>query len=153
MPLSDMERILLVLHEYDSLRHEIIERSGFMFQMIDMIILILCVLIVWPINRVFTDVTTTPNYRHRLIFLSCRWLAAIILACILSVSMFGFYRDIEKSAARVREIDTYVNGLAGEDLLQWETRWGGSPTGYWGWGRKLPSAAEAPPAPSERQPR
>jgi hypothetical protein len=61
----------------------------------------------------------------------------------LIVALYGIDRDIEKSAARLREIEGTVNATVGEKVLEWETRWGGSVTGYWGSAKQLLSGSDA----------
>jgi len=46
------------------------------------------------------------------------------------------YRDIVKAAARIRELEKDINVRAGEDLLVWETFWGGAVTGFLGRAKK-----------------
>lgn len=133
MVVADFEKTQIILHEYDSLRAEIVQRSGYMFQLIEVAAVIGFGLII-----IFT---TDIKYRQKLLSKSTFgilfWSALSATIILFVIALFGFHRDIEKSAARIREIETHINSTYGEELLQWETRWGGAVTGYWGLGKKV----------------
>lgn len=120
--LSDFERIEILLHEYDSLRDEIQERIGHVYQ----VVIICAVLATWLLGR---------NMDGRF------WAGATLL--ILLITAFGWFNgeDIKRAAAQLREIEQHINHLTGEDLLTWETQYGGAIAGYWG--RPRPAHVEA----------
>ncbi|MBK8177223.1 MAG: hypothetical protein IPK66_18785 [Rhodospirillales bacterium] len=117
------ERIEIILREYESLRLEILERTGHMYQL-----LVACAAVfLWVLTNSFSLST---------------------LLVILSVIMLGgafswlIDRDIRKAAERLRQIEHDINRRVGEDLLVWESRWGGAISGFFGPARPL-SKAEA----------
>lgn len=122
LPQSD--KIQILLHEYDGLRSEIVQRWAGTQQQISIAVLVL-------MGVITVLVSTKPEYPRILhVILG-------IAACIFIYAMALGYRDTCKAAERVREIEQDVNQRAGEELLQWESRWGGCVTGFWGFARPL----------------
>jgi uncharacterized membrane protein (DUF485 family) len=94
----------IVLHEYDSLRAEIVSRMDARFQLIGFLAIVATLL----------GTTDISNVSRRLL---------IIAALILFISvwlLFGFY--IKRCAKRLREIEAEVNKKLGDDVLVWESR-------------------------------
>jgi hypothetical protein len=112
-PLSGRERAEIVLHEYDGLRAEITSRTGNMFQLFAMVIIV---------------VGWVATSHHVSLF----W--RLVLAGLLLTAVGGFLlimRDMTKAAKRIREIEGQVDQDTGEwYLLRWERLWGSSKTGY-----------------------
>ena len=119
---SDFERVQVLLHEYDSLRDEIQQRIAHVYQ----VVIICAVLATWLLGR---------NMDGRF------WVGATFL--VLLIAGFGWFNgeDIKRAAAQLRAIEQHVNQLTGEDLLIWETHYGGAIAGYWG--RPKPAHVEA----------
>ncbi len=110
---SDFERVDILLHEYDSLRDEIQQRIAHVYQ----VVIICAVLATWLLGR-------TMDGRF--------WLGVTLM--LLLIAAFGWFNgeDIKRAAAQLRAIEQHVNDLSGEDLLTWETHYGGAIAGYWG---------------------
>ena len=110
---SDFERVQVLLHEYDSLRDEIQQRIAHVYQ----VVIICAVLATWLLGR-------TMDGRF--------WFGATFI--LLLIAALGWFNgeDIKRAAAQLRSIEQHVNYLSGEDLLTWETHYGGAIAGYWG---------------------
>ena len=119
---SDFERVQVLLHEYDSLRDEIQQRIAHVYQ----VVIICAVLATWLLGR---------NLDGRF------WAGAALL--LLLIAAFGWFNgeDIERAAAQLRGIEQHINHLTGEELLTWETHYGGAIAGYWG--RPRPAHVES----------
>jgi hypothetical protein len=110
---SDYERVQVLLHEYDSLRDEIQQRIAHVYQ----VVIICAVLATWLLGR-------TMDGRF--------WVGATFM--LLLIAAFGWFNgeDIKRAAAQLRGLEEHINLLSGEDLLTWETHYGGAIAGYWG---------------------
>lgn len=121
--ISTVEKIQILLHEYDTLRSEILARSGHMYQIVTLCgALFVLIISLTPLGIKF-------------------WFtlgAAIIVVIIFS---WLISRDIGKAAKRLREIENHINMVAGDKILAWESHWGGAVTGYFG--RALPKLSES----------
>ncbi len=119
---SDFERVQVLLHEYDSLRDEIQQRIAHVYQ----VVIICAVLATWLLGR---------NLDGRF------WAGAALL--LLLIAAFGWFNgeDIKRAAAQLRGIEQHINHLTGEELLTWETHYGGAIAGYWG--RPRPAHVES----------
>jgi hypothetical protein len=125
MDMAQINNIQILLHEYDTLREEILTRSSHGIQLFGVAI----VLFVWLIIR--------DKFDRRLL------IACTIIICLLGVGGWTINRDISKAASRLRELEKDINNRAGEKLLIWETKWGGAVTGYIGLAKPL---SESQPA-------
>jgi hypothetical protein len=125
-PLFGKERVQILLHEYNGLRNEIIHRTNNLFQVITVGALVLG----WVAN--------SRDFDYKLVTL------LFVGSVILVYFLWLIHRDIDKAAARLAEIEDYVDKETGEwYLLRWERLWGGRKTGYWLRARPLP----VPPKP------
>jgi hypothetical protein len=106
------EKIQALLAEYSGLRTESINRNNNIFQLFAALI----VLFGFAIGRQHLD--------------GQFWL--IVVSATLSVFSLGWriHRDVDTAAERMRQIETRVNDLLGEKVMEWETEWGGSARGY-----------------------
>src|SRR5687767_11096033 len=113
----ESERVRVLLAEHGTLRSEIIALTTLRFQLYTLggaVTTILSALYI----RTFG---VLPNWLFAVLFASM--LAFIGIAFSI---MFRFiWRDIQKAASRIREIELDVNDRVGEDLLVWENLWGG----------------------------
>jgi hypothetical protein len=117
--LNTLGKVQVLLYEYAGLRMEILHRTGHMYQLLAIGgALFLWLLIPRPID-------------WRL------WVSLVMSLVIVSLFGWFLHRDINKAAARLRELEQEINERAGEELLVWETRWGGAVTGYWGRAKPL----------------
>ena len=110
---SDKDKITIIMGEYNSLRNEILVRTGHMYQ-----------LLVLGAGVLISIITGTYGARTIHIF----------LASVFVVLAFSWLieRDIRKAARRIREIERYVKQKTGENVLIWENQWGGARSGFFG---------------------
>jgi hypothetical protein len=119
MPFSEEEKVRVLLNEYNTLRSELIARTGQGFQVLGLSVTALSILAAQPMN--FKTIS--------------------VFIAILALAGFAAWftlRDITKGATRIRELELDVNARAGEDLLIWENLWGGWVTGFWGTAKPHP---------------
>jgi hypothetical protein len=112
------ERIQVLFKEYDALRSSIIGRTSNGYQLWGIGAALLTYLMSRPIDLKF-------------------WLLMVLFGLVFGAFSWTTIRDINKAAERLRELESSINGLAGGELLQWETRWGSGVTGYLGRARPL----------------
>ena len=111
--LNTQGKIQILLHEYASLRTEIFHRTGHLFQLLTVGGALFLWLASRPIDLRF-------------------WISLAAAVVVVSLFCWLIHRDIEKAAERLRQLEEDINRRAGEELLVWETHWGGATTGYWG---------------------
>jgi peptidoglycan/LPS O-acetylase OafA/YrhL len=107
-------KIQILLEEYSSLRTEILQRSGHMYQLLGVG------------GAMFLWLTGRTNIDLRF------WISLAVLLAVMLLFGWLLHRDIEKAAERLRQLELDINNRAGEELLVWERHWGGSVTGYLG---------------------
>jgi hypothetical protein len=117
--MTESEKISVIMHEYDTLRDEIVQRNNSTQQQIYIGVGVL----LGTITLYLGGHLDGP----KMAFL-CGFL--IIAISVFCYAMWSAYRDIHKNAARLREIEEDVNARAGEELLRWERYWGGAVTGF-----------------------
>ena len=111
--ISEKDKVQILLHEYDTLRTELIHRGNNMYQLVA----VAGAIVVWLVSRV----------------LDARfWILLVLAGVVVSIFSWFIYRDMTKAAERVRQLEKDINKRAREELLIWETQWGGAVTGYWG---------------------
>lgn len=106
--LSKKEQVDVLLHEYDSLRAEVLERHTVLTQVIGFAVL------------VFAGITA--------ILVSYPFYYLLVVALIGIVFLIAFWRmDLDSAGAALRlcELEQEINKLSGKRLLQWESQWGG----------------------------
>jgi len=108
IPEGNLQRINILLKEYDTLRTEILQRTAVSYALAP----ILAVLAGWLGSRIF------EGYRHMTIA------AGLIALCALFLSPKFMSIKIRRCSARLQHIEQRINHLAEEDLLEWESRWG-----------------------------
>jgi len=117
--LSREEKIKILLQEYTTLRKEIIAWTSHGFQMMSVgTALFAWVILIQTRGALF-------------------WPGVTIALIIFLLAIWFTLRDIKKAATRIRELENDINRRAGEELLVWESRWGGAVTGFWGRARPL----------------
>src|SRR2546421_9424266 len=123
--LNDLEQVNIMLHEYDTLRNEILNRQNHLYQLFALAGLFFVWIAGHPIDLRF-------------------WISIAAAILVLGFGYWFIFRDTEKAAERLRQIEKKINDLAQDEILVWETRWGGAITGYWGRARpKLDPKSEA----------
>jgi len=103
--LSRMERITILLKEYDTLRSEIIARTAVGSQVVGLAVVLF---VAW--------ITSLGTHYDR--FLARSLLAGFIIAVILGC--VTAYVGIGRPHRKVVELESQINELAGERLLTWE---------------------------------
>ncbi len=106
-----MEFITILFKEYESLRKEIEARTNNGYQL-------------WPVAGVVLGYLLSRPFDGK------SWLILAISIVVFAVASWTIFRDIEKAAERVREIERHINELAGQELLVWERCWGTAVTGF-----------------------
>jgi hypothetical protein len=126
------EKVRVLLAEHAGLRAEIVARIGHSYQLLA---------VGTTAMTLFIALSTMP---HRRLY----WAIVIAIGMIFSFALWVCWRDSQRAAARIREIEIDVNDRVGEDLLVWENLWGGGRTGLW-WSavpraREILKAAQKP---------
>ena len=111
--LPQKDKIAVLSKEYDTLRAEIVARTTNCYQ-------------VWAATAAAITWLSGRPIEWTL------WTLSATLALIFVGVLGALYRDINALSERVSIIERKINDLAGgEELLEWETRWGGaSPNGW-----------------------
>ena len=110
-PLDNKDKIQILLHEYGTLRTEIIHRTNNLYQLLAVGGALFVWLLGHAIDRKF-------------------WISLAVTLPLLFLGFWVIRRYMNKAAERLREIEKTVNSLAGVELLVWETLWAGAVTGY-----------------------
>jgi hypothetical protein len=115
---SREEKIKILLEEYKTLRAEVSSRTGYGFQSKAVAVTLMTWLAV--------QVASASSWGAALFFFLVG-LALMAAACLFySVNV----RDIWAAGVRLRELEHEINSRAGEHLLCWERRFGGSRISY-----------------------
>ena len=107
--MSEFEKIAILLHEYDTLRNEILERHASLVAFY----VILTLMVSYAITLLWRD---RANISGRILL--------VLVVAIFAIVTLVFNADTVRAAKRIRQIETEVNARAGEVLLRWETEWG-----------------------------
>jgi hypothetical protein len=112
-PVDVQQKIQVLFKEYEALRSSILGRTNNGYQL-------------WGIGAaLLTFLMSRPaDFRF--------WLLISLFVVIFSLFSFITVLEIEKAAKRLREVEANINGLAGDELLQWETRRGSGLKGFLG---------------------
>jgi hypothetical protein len=119
------DKVHILLQEYNSLRTEVIHRANNLYQLLA----IGGAVFLWALTRLLEPSVRIIDARF--------WWSLAVPVAVVSLLLCYLNRDILKAAARLRELESDINRRAGETLLEWETRWGGAVTGFWGRARPL----------------
>lgn len=125
-PLSEKDKIQILLQEYSTLRGELVANGKKTFQLLSLGGALFVLILSRPIDARF-------------------WTAVVVAFIGISYFTFSVMRDIHRLAKRVRELEDDINRRAGEELLVWESRWARAVTGFILPRPPLPSKP-APPA-------
>jgi hypothetical protein len=106
-----MDNTQILFKEYDTLRAEIIARTGHAYQ----IMAIGAAAVTWLASR-----------RMDRFFFT----ALPILVTVIGLLVWEARRDGKLLAARIRELERQINEKAGEPLLAWELRWSTKARGF-----------------------
>jgi hypothetical protein len=122
-PFSENDRVHILLHEYDTLRSELVANGVKRFQLLAIGGGLFVIVASRPIDRRF-------------------WITLILAALGLLLFTLANVRNTKRLARRVSEIEATINQRTAEELLVWERRWGAAATGF------LFQSAPLPPDPS-----
>jgi hypothetical protein len=110
--LSQKDRIQILLNEYNTLRSEIMARTGYGFQLLPLG----GAVITWLIQTLLTIKATLSIFS--VWFLG---IAIFIISVVYIMANCVNARDLKAAARRVKELEHEINSRAGEHLLIWET--------------------------------
>jgi hypothetical protein len=110
---EEPEKINILLHEYDTLREEIIGRTNNMYQMLAVG------------SAVFIALLSFSNNFAKLISLTS------FCAFVISFFCWMIKEETANAAARLRELEEKINIRAGEPLLTWENKFGKAKTSWY----------------------
>src|SRR5262245_5549344 len=101
---SPKDKVQILLQEYNSLRNESIQRGNNTFQLVTAG----AAMLVWILSRFQEAKLSVKDVKS--------W--AIVFTCAAVMALFSWFirRDINKAAARLRELEKDINERAGERL-------------------------------------
>lgn len=110
---SDMDKITIILHEYDKLSKEIDTRTSNGYQLAA----VFATVAIWMVSQ--------QNFDMRFWFT----FASALVISFLSIAYI--FININKAAVRLKQIEKDINErTGGESLLIWESKHGRAETGY-----------------------
>ncbi|MHC1760540.1 MAG: hypothetical protein AB9917_13730 [Negativicutes bacterium] len=116
--IDEWQKVLILLHEYDTLRTELIHRSNNLYQILTVGAMTGIASLGWIGSR--NEPILAPIY-----------IAIIIIFLLLAYLIFLVFYNIKKIAQRVREIEELVDKKTDENyLLQWERIWSSAVNGF-----------------------
>jgi hypothetical protein len=94
----------VVLHEYDSLREEVLSRMNSRFQLLGLV----------GIAATLLGVSGVSKHWH--------WVFVVVIAILILLGLWLYFGlAIKRCAARLRQIEEEVNNAFGRQVLAWET--------------------------------
>ena len=108
IPQGNLQRINILLREYDSLRSEVLQRTVASLVLAP----VLAVIVGWLSSRIL------EGYRFTAVA------DGLLAACALFLGPKLMNMKIRRCSARLQHIEQRINHLAEDDLLEWESRWG-----------------------------
>jgi hypothetical protein len=118
--ITEAFKIQILLQEYNTLRSEIVAKYPALISATAIGATALLLIVGF-----FLKDSTTDSL----------WLVVALLAFGFLVYCYAVWtnlRDLLRCAQRVAQLEIAINRRAGEDLLEWENRWGGGQEGLWG---------------------
>jgi hypothetical protein len=114
IPEANLQRINILLKEYDTLRSEILQRTAAGFALPAIVTAIAG----WLLSRIIEHHYYTST--------------VIVLLGVIALAVGPRFMNIQirRCATRVQQIEERVNFLAQDHLLEWESRWGMGATGH-----------------------
>jgi len=111
------------MHEYDTLRNEILLKYSTSVQLITQTFVVLVALL----GALVVLLQATTILTTKALFLTSLSLTGAATVLVL-ISIVWLDYDTKRASGRLREIESQVNDRAGERLLLWETQygWGGT---------------------------
>lgn len=112
---TQKDKVQILLHEYDTLRTEVIHRINNVYQLLAFVVALIGVLGALVSNLYMGASSSAKVGPRGLIFIAFVSLPVIWL-CANLIS-----QDLNRIASRLRELENEINERAGEQLLKWET--------------------------------
>jgi hypothetical protein len=128
--LAAKDQIEILLKEYDTLCAEILVRTTGGYQLIVVGAILFTALLTVMATRSAPSSSDIGRSWLSLHTRTAFWVCLCVLIAFGCVFSWAFRRDINIIAERLQRIEHQVNGLAGTDLLEWETKWGAKSTGW-----------------------
>ena len=119
-----IERVRVLLVEWSALRAEMVARMSHGYQLLTVATAAITILVLAGTSE------RTPI-----------WLIYILIIVFTPAYAFATWfimRDSYKLRDRLLEIEVSINERVGEDLILWETLWGGLGAGFWGKAKPKP---------------
>lgn len=116
--MSPAEKVAILMHEYDTLRAELIAKNANVTQIIAQAFIVMLAMIT-AIFLAYQGSTLSPSLSY---FLGIT--ATILCLAIALISYVWLDLDTRKLSARLRQIEASVNHSAQEEILIWETQMG-----------------------------
>jgi hypothetical protein len=114
IPEGNLQRINILLKEYDTLRSELQQRTAGGFALVGIVV----ASVGWVLSQT----------------LAHHYYTSAVIGVAFFVSLFLGPRfmnaQTRRCAERVQRIEKRINSLAQDDLLEWESRWGMGATGH-----------------------
>jgi hypothetical protein len=133
--INNRNNVNILLHEYDSLRQEILQKTNHIYQILALMSGALLAILNWFGSHSIQVIHLLPPTP---IYLFC---AELILAYGWAI----IAKDIWKASTRIMEIEKAIDLVTGEKfLLRWERVWGGTATGILTLSRHIPKLQREP---------
>ncbi len=127
-PLDPRDQITVLLKEYDTLRSEVLLRTTSGFHLVYVGAVLVTAMVGWVAVK---GLDYPWPYFYGVVI--------AILGASMGFASYLNYRDLHKNVGGIKRIEARVKELSGaNDLLVWETFFGGYATGKWSEPRKFP---------------
>jgi hypothetical protein len=133
---SQPERVRILLTEWSALRAEMVARMTHGYQLLTVATAAITILVIAGTNP------ATPRL--------LTYALAIVFAVAYAFAAWFVLRDSFKLRDRLLQIEASINERVGEDLIVWETLWGGLGIGFWGKAKPRPVQFLSTVVPPER---
>lgn len=118
--IEDSIKIQILLHEYDTLRSENVARYSGVLQITGIGAAALLILLG----------ISSGDAANEMSGITVAFLVFGIAVYLYAIGLN--LRDTIVVGRRIAALETIINRRAGENLLEWESRWGGAKAGFWG---------------------
>jgi hypothetical protein len=117
IPEGNIQRINILLKEYDTLRSELLQRTAEGFALVGV-----------PAGSAGWLAWLLSQTIERHYYISAA--ATVMIICFVIVGSKFVFAQIRRCAERLQRIEKRINFLAQDHLLEWESRWGMGATGH-----------------------
>jgi hypothetical protein len=116
--MTPAEKVTIIMHEYDTLRAELIAKNANVTQIVAQATLVM-IGIISAVLLAYEAFGLSPSLS---IFFGTT--SVILCLAVVGISYVWLDRDTVKLSRRLRQIEASVNNLAQEEILVWETLMG-----------------------------